>query len=110
MKMLLDENIPFRLYKEFPPEHEVYSVNYMGWSSITNGELLRLMMHEKFEALITWDQNISYQQNFDKYPLSVFIFCSYSNDYEALKPLVPKLLLAIRQGAKLGPTLIIPEI
>lgn len=74
MKMLLDENIPFRLHKDFGREHEVYSVNYMKWNSFTNGELLRLMLIEKFEALITWDQNIGFQQNFQKYPVSVLFY------------------------------------
>ena len=58
--MLLDENIPFRLHKDFGGEHEVYAVNYMGWNSFSNGELLRLMLVEKFEALITWDQNLAF--------------------------------------------------
>ena len=29
MKLLLDENIPFNLYKDFPPQHPAFSVNYM---------------------------------------------------------------------------------
>lgn len=103
MKMLLDENIPFRLHRDFPKEHEVYSVNYMGWHALTNGELIRRMLDEKFEALITWDQNMEYHQNFVKYPITVFVFHSASNDYEDLKPLVPKLLRAIGRGVKPGP-------
>ena len=106
MKMLLDENIPFRLHRDFAIEHEVYSVNYMGWNSFTNGELLRLMLLEKFEALITWDQNIEFQQNFKKYPITVFVLCSAGNDYADLKPLVPNVLAAIKAGVKPGPVVI----
>ena len=106
MKMQLDENIPYRLYKDFPPEHEVYSVNYMGWSSLTNGELLRRMLEEKFDALITWDQNLEFQQNFEKYPITVFVFHSASNDYTDLKPLIPKLLQAINNPCRPGPVTI----
>ena len=103
MKMLLDENIPFRLYKEFGDEHQVYSVNFMGWNSFTNGELLKRMLAEHFEVLITWDQNIEFQQNFRKYPIAVFILASPSNDYADLKPFIPQILSAVRQGIKAGP-------
>jgi hypothetical protein len=106
MKMLLDENLPFRLYKDFGKEHEVYSVNFMRWNSFTNGELLKRMLNEKFEALITWDQNIEFQQNFQKYPITVFILHSLSNDYADLKPLVPQILDAINQGVKHGPMIV----
>ena len=85
MKMLLDENIPFRLYRDFGENHEVYSVNFMRWNSFTNGELLSRMISAKFEALITWDQNIEFQQNFQKYPITVFVLHTPSNDYEDLK-------------------------
>jgi hypothetical protein len=108
MKMLLDENLPYRLYKDFGEEHEVYSVNFMEWNSYTNGELLRLMLIENFEALITWDQNIEFQQNFQKYPITVFVMHSPSNDYADIKPMVHKILLAIDEGVKPGPVIIVP--
>jgi hypothetical protein len=104
--MLLDENIPFRLYQDFGELHEVYSVNYMGWNSFTNGELLKRMLEEKFEALITWDQNIEFQQNFKKYPITVFVMHSVSNDYADLKLLVPKILACIEAGVAPGPVVI----
>jgi len=106
MKMLLYENIPFRLYRDFGEGHEVYSVNFMGWNSYTNGELLRLMLIEKFEALITWDQNIEFQQNFQKYPITVFVLHSSSNDYADLKPMIPIILKTIEEGVKPGPVVI----
>lgn len=109
MKLLLDENIPFHLYKDFPREHQVFSVNYMKWNAMTNGELLRVMTAEGFNALVTWDQNISYQQNFRDYPITVFVFCTSSNDYAALSPLVPKILKAIREGMKPGAVVIYEE-
>jgi predicted nuclease of predicted toxin-antitoxin system len=102
MKMLLDENIPYRLYRDFDKIHEVYSINFMGWNSYTNGELLKRMLSEKFEALITWDQNIAFQQNFVKYPITVFILVSPSNDYITLQPLISQIQEAIKQGIKTG--------
>ena len=104
--MLLDENIPFRLYKDFAGDHEVYSAIYMGWNSLTNGELLKQMISERFEALITWDQNIQFQQNFKQYPITVFVFRTPTNDYNDLKALIPKIHAAIKQGVSSGPIVI----
>lgn len=36
MKILLDENIDVSFRKEFPPEHEVFTTEYMGWKGIEN--------------------------------------------------------------------------
>jgi hypothetical protein len=106
MKMLLDENIPFRLYRDFSDEHEVYSVKYMNWSSYSNGELLKFMLAENFEALVTWDQNLGFQQNFKSYPVIVFVLQSLDNDYLSLKPLIPKIMEEIKRGVKPGPVII----
>ncbi len=106
MKLLLDENIPYRLYKDFPATHPAFSVNFMKWNSLSNGELLKAMLENGFEALVTWDRNIEYQQNFKKYPITVFVFCTESNDYKVLSPLVPKILFALKKGVKPGPYLI----
>ncbi len=70
MKLLIDENLPKRPRTHFP-EHEIYTVSDKGWNSKTNGELLELMLKEGFEVLLTFDRNLQYQQNFEKYPLSV---------------------------------------
>ncbi|MEX1114986.1 MAG: hypothetical protein WEB53_07035 [Akkermansiaceae bacterium] len=40
MRILLDENLDWRL-RRFLPGHEVDSVAYIGWSGIKNGLLLR---------------------------------------------------------------------
>jgi predicted nuclease of predicted toxin-antitoxin system len=61
MKLLLDENMPhdFRYYL---PEHEVRTVDYMGWKGKGNGELIALAKDD-FDALITLDQKIPHQHN-----------------------------------------------
>ena len=40
MKVLLDENLDHRLRRHLSM-HDVYTVDYMGWSGLKNGELLR---------------------------------------------------------------------
>lgn len=90
MKLLLDENLPKRLKIDFP-NHEVFTVREMGWNGIKNGDLLQLMLAEAFDALLTFDKNLQYQQNFSKYTITVFVFHARINVYEVLTPLSSKL-------------------
>ena len=56
MRLLLDENLPKRLKLNFP-EHEIYTVSDKGWNGIKNGELLKLLIENNFDALLTFDKN-----------------------------------------------------
>ena len=86
MRLLLDENLPKRLKTNFP-SHEVFTVREKSWNGIKNGELLQLMLKNDFDALLTFDKNLQHQQNFSKYPITVFILTAFNNTYELLKPL-----------------------
>lgn len=90
MRLLLDENLPGRFKAAFP-EHEIYTVREQGWSGISNGNLLRLMLENDFEALITFDKNLQHQQNFDKYPVRVIVLTARSNQYKHLLPLAEEI-------------------
>jgi hypothetical protein len=81
MRLLLDENLPKRLKQDFQ-DHEIYTVRDKGWNGKKNGELLALMLLEKFDALFTFDRNLRYQQNFQKYSLPVLVL-SFKNRTEA---------------------------
>jgi len=70
MRLLLDENLPKRLKKDFS-EHEIFTVRDKGWNGISNGKLLDLMIADKFDAMLTFDRNLRYQQNFKKYSITV---------------------------------------
>ena len=59
MQLLLDENLPKKLKGDFPA-HEVFTVRDKGWNGITNGELLRRMLDEGFDALLTFDKNLQH--------------------------------------------------
>lgn len=56
----------------------------MGWNGIKNGELLKVMIAHKFDALLTFDKNLQHQQNFVKYPLAVIVLNARSNTYPVL--------------------------
>jgi len=69
----------------------------MGWSSKRNGELLRLMVAEHFEALLTVDQNLEFQQNVRASGLGVVVVLAKTNRVKELRPLVPEILAALNR-------------
>jgi predicted nuclease of predicted toxin-antitoxin system len=89
MRLLLDECVPTRLRKSLTP-HTVSTVFLEGWSGIKNGKLLN-MAAERFDALITVDKNLPYQQNTAALPVAVIVLDAVSNELPFLLPLVPAL-------------------
>jgi hypothetical protein len=83
MKLLLDENLPKKLKLDFT-EYEIYTVTDKGCNGIKNGELLKLMLSENFDALLTFDKNLQYKQNFEKYSITVFVYSIFINSYSEL--------------------------
>lgn len=109
MRLMLDENLPKRLRFDFP-EHEVYTVRDKGWNGTKNGALLQLLLENSFDALLTYDKNLQYQQNFQKYTITVFVLTATINQYEALARLIHrrKEYLNSEQMPK-GPIIISPH-
>jgi hypothetical protein len=60
--ILLDESVPIAL-RRLLTGHDAKSVIYMGWSALTNGDLIARAQTEGFEIMVTADQSIRYQQN-----------------------------------------------
>ena len=87
MRLLLDECVPKRLKRELHG-YETKTVQDMGWTGIKNGALLRLA-DGQFDALLTVDQGIEYQQNLSGLRISVVIMMAPSNDVDDLHPLLP---------------------
>lgn len=90
MRLLLDENLPKRL-KENSSEYEVFTIRDKQWNGIKNGELLKLLLENSFDALLTYDKNLQHQQNFLKYPKTVFVLTAKINQYIDLSRLTPKI-------------------
>jgi len=93
MRLLLDESVPRKLRFALP-KHEVRTVVDMGWSGRKNGELLFLAAAE-FDAFITVDKNLPYQQNQATLPIVVVVLDAIANDLSSLLPLVPTLELKL---------------
>ena len=89
MRILLDESLPHDL-APLIAGHEVSTVRDEGWSSVKNGKLLTLAA-TKFDAFITADRNLEFQQNLAKLPLSVVVLVARKNRIQDLEPLLPEL-------------------
>ena len=89
MRLLLDECVPARL-RQALPTHEVLTVVQAGWSGIKNGRLLALAA-ASFDAFVTVDKNLPYQQHVAHLPIAVLVLDARSNELHHLLPLMPLL-------------------
>lgn len=106
MRLLLDENLPKRLKNDFEG-HEIFTVRDKGWNGIKNGQLLKLMLADGFDALLTFDKNLQHQQNFSKYTIAVFVISTTINTYSELTKLSHKIMEHINKGKlSTGPIII----
>lgn len=62
MRILFDQGTPAPLRRSLP-SHSVQTAYELGWSSLSNGELLAAAQLERFDVLVTTDKNLRYQQN-----------------------------------------------
>ncbi len=98
MRLLLDECVPARLSRALT-SHQVSTVVRQGWSGIKNGRLLALAEAE-FDAFVTVDKNLPYQQDMSALPISVVVLDAVSNELAHLLPLVPMLEARLASLAK----------
>jgi hypothetical protein len=71
MTILLDACVP-RPLRRLLPHHSVSTAQEMGWGDLKNGELIS-RAEQNFEAMITCDQNIRYQQNMSDRKLAILV-------------------------------------
>ena len=89
MRILLDECVPKSFGRRLTG-HTYSTVAQCGWGGIVNGKLLRLAQ-ERFDAFVTVDQNLTFQQNFQGISLTVIVMQAVSNALEDLEPFIPRL-------------------
>jgi hypothetical protein len=106
VRILIDECVDWRLSRDIVG-HDVKTARQMGWASIKNGELLALAA-QQFDAFITVDRNLSFQQNVVAFPIAIIVLRARTNRLSDLRPLIPALLAALRTS-KAGFAQIIEE-
>jgi hypothetical protein len=94
MRIVLDECLPRKL-KRLIVGHYVSTVPEMGWASISNGALLRLM-ERVLDVFITIDGNMQYQQNLSTLRFGIIVLVAPDNSIETLSTLVDQVLQALK--------------
>ncbi len=81
MKVLLDACVP-RPLRQFLPGHTVHTAQEMGWGQLKNGALLQAV-ESQFDAFLTSDQNLKYQQNVTGRKLAILVLPT--NDWPTIR-------------------------
>lgn len=107
MRLLLDENLDWRLGRELSG-HQIESVPLIGWAGLENGELLTKAAESGFDVLVTMDSNMAHQQNSGKYNVAVVALRARSNRLADTRPLMPDLLTLL-PNVRAGTVTFLPE-
>ena len=75
MRILFDQGTPVPLRRHLV-DHDVDTAAENGWSDLDNGDLIEMTERRGYEILVTTDQNLRYQQNFNDRSLSVVVLLS----------------------------------
>jgi hypothetical protein len=93
MRVLLDESVPKAL--GFAIEgHFVRTAQAAGFAGLLNGELMAAMKQANYDVLITFDQNLPYQQN-SQLPVTVIVLVAQNNRVETALRFAPGIRKAL---------------
>lgn len=93
MKVFLDECVDWRLARDIIG-HDVKTARQMGSTTVKNGALPTLAS-QHFDAFVTVDRNLSFQENLDSFSIAVVVLQAKTNRLADLRPLIPGGLAAI---------------
>ena len=75
MRILFDKNVPVQL-RRYLTGHWVETSANRGWGELKNGILLKTAEVNGFDAMVTADQNIAYQQNLKERTIALVVLGS----------------------------------
>lgn len=96
-RVLLDECVPKRLARTLTG-HTVRTVPQLGWFSRKDQTLLARAQGE-FDAIVTVDQNLQFQQRIAPDMPMIIVMQAISNRFADLLPLVPGVLEALTNAS-----------
>lgn len=88
MRLYLDESLPEDL-RFLIEGHDVRTARFMRWKGWPDGDVLPLAQSE-FDAVLTCDQSIPYQQNLSRLDLRIIVLHGRTNRIQDLLPLLPE--------------------
>ncbi len=108
MLILLDENLLSKKLKKplVDAGHSVQNVENMGWRGVKDRELLRLAEAYPFDAFITADKNLPYQQNLNGLRLRIIVLDTMNTRPDYLLPLIIQVSVLLPSLAPSSVTLV----
>ncbi len=73
--------------------HEIATAFERGWGTLQNGELLRAVEAAGFEAIITTDQNLRYQQKLQDRRLAILVLLT--TDWRLIRQHTESVVVAV---------------
>jgi hypothetical protein len=86
VRVLLDENLPHDLILELG-DHQVVTVQGLGWAGVKNGELLRRAAG-LVDAFLTMDRKLEFEHDLAALQFGVVVIRARSNRVQDIRPLV----------------------
>lgn len=98
MLVLFDQGTPVGI-RDSLPGHTIRTAYQQGWSTLLNGELLRVAEHHGFDVLVTTDKNLAYQQNLGNRRIAIVVLGN--SRWSMVQPALHRIAAAI-SAAKPG--------
>jgi hypothetical protein len=95
MRILFDQGTPVPLRK-FLSGHVVRTAYQEGWSTLLNGDLLRVAEEAGFDILLTADKNLAYQQNLAGRKIAIVALGR--NRWSLIQPEVHRIVDAVNRA------------
>lgn len=92
MRILFDQGTPAPLRRLLEP-HEVSTAYELGWSTLTNGELLSVAQARRFDVLITTDTHLKHQQNLKARSIAIVVLDTTS--WPRIRPIGDAIVAAV---------------
>lgn len=93
LKIVLNSCVPAP-FRHSIAGHQVFTSHYLGFGDLQDKELLD-RLEGKYDALVTCDRGIPWQQNFAGRNIAIVVLKTRTNKMQDLLGLVPKLLAVL---------------
>lgn len=96
MRILFDQGTPAPL-RRLLADHVVTTAHELGWSRLKNGDLLHAAEAAGFDAFLTTDQNLRYQQNLSGRRIAIVVL--QTTRWPRVRPCSEMVLAALNSAA-----------
>lgn len=94
MKILLDHNLDWRLFRALP-DHEVKSTLKMEWEELENGDLLDAAEKDAFAVMLTADKSIQKQQTIAGRSIALVVLRAPNNKLKTHLSMIQEVIQAL---------------